>query len=414
MPSIKTPTVRQHSIMKAKRSQLAYQPLGEVCVLKRGHSISNQAIAKQPGPFAVIGSGQQPRGFVSTYNTDDDPLGITWPSMFPTWRTGKYFRSSSNVSCTPKRPDLLLPRYLYHLLTELHCELRDITSRGGSTRSAWRGLAGLIIPIPELKVQQQIIANLDPFIELEAALEAELEAQTHRYLYLRRRLFDFQDNLTIKALGEICKLSAGDTLYIKNRYKHGKGQPGFFPVMSAARGVAGYTDRWNTEDAPLGITHSGSRVGRLTWCEGKYFRTSANWSCTVMDQTIASERYLFYLLNHMQPELTSLAYGTYAAIRLRHLSEFKVPIPPLRIQTEIVKTLDPYHALIHDQSQGLPGELAGRQQQLKFLRTAELRGFLHGRTDAPTVSWPTYSAASCRDTPEPGVALTLDPQEIAT
>ena len=383
-----------------EHNSVAYQPLGEICVLKHGRPISNQTIAEHPGPFPVIGSGQQPRGFISTYNTEHAPLGITWPSMRPTWCEGKYFRGKGNVSCTPKDPELLLPRYLYHLLTELRNELINATSRGGSASSARRGLTEFIIPIPPLGVQQQIATRLDPFMELEVALEAELAAQTRRYRHLRRKLFDFtrlKDDLHIKALGEICRLSVGETLHSKNRHQHGCNQPGMFPVMSSARGIAGYAERWNTDDAPLGIIHSGS-PGHLTWCEGKYFRTSANWSCNVIDQTRVRERYLFHLLSHMQPELTSLAYGSYASLRSKYLSEFQVPIPLLKVQTEIIEMLDPGHALIHDQFQGLPGEIAGRKQQLKFLRTEAFKAFLtqatrRQRTGSPTATGSPHTIA---------------------
>ena len=80
----------------------------------------------------------------------------------------------------------------------------------------------------------------------------------------------------------------------------------------------------------------------------------------------------------MQPQLQALADGIIPTITLKPLSRFKVPIPSLQIQTEIVETLDPFHALIHDLCQGIPGEIAGRKQQLKFLRTDEFKDLLAG------------------------------------
>ena len=56
-------------------------------------------------------------------------------------------------------------------------------------------------------------------------------------------------------------------------------------------------------------------------------------------------------------------------MRLRPLSEFKMPLPPLKVSTELIEALDPCHTLIHDQSQELPREIAGRKPQFKFYRT---------------------------------------------
>ena len=194
-----------------------------------------------------------------------------------------------------------------------------------------------------------------------------------RYHYHRRQLLTFASDVPSKALGAICKLKTGKALSKKYIQAH----PGPFPVIGRATGIAGYTDQWNTEDAPLGIIESGSS-GQLTWCKGKYFRTNNNYSCTIIDQARASERYLFHLLSHMRPQLQALAYGSVPYLTTKPLSRFKVPIPSLKIQTEIVEMLDPFHALIHDLCQGIPGEIAGRQQQLRFCRSATFKELLDG------------------------------------
>ena len=346
-------------------------------MLKAGKALSKQYINTHPGPFPVIGAAQQPLGFVNTYNTED-PLGITGAGTVGhlTWCEGKYFRTDHNWSCPPKQPDLLLPRYLYHLLTDMHRELHALASHDGIPRLNQCNLAKLIIPIPALKHQQDIVTKLDTL--------TELEAQMQRYRYLRRQLLDFNGNVTIKALGEICTVKTGKALSKKYINTH----PGPFPVISNAAGIAGYVDQWNSDDAPLGIVRSGS-PGELTWCEDKHFRTHDNYACTIIDPAHTSERYLFHLLSHMQPQLQALAYGVVPYLNHKPLSRFKVPIPPLKVQTAIVETLDPYHALIHDLGQGIPGEIAGRKQQLKFLRTEMFKPYLldlnQSKEDTPPI-----------------------------
>lgn len=51
----------------------------------------------------------------------------------------------------------------------------------------------ILIPIPPLSVQQEIVRILDKFTELEAELEAELESRKLQYKYYRDKLLSFND-----------------------------------------------------------------------------------------------------------------------------------------------------------------------------------------------------------------------------
>ncbi len=48
--------------------------------------------------------------------------------------------------------------------------------------------------------------------------------------------------------------------------------------------------------------------------------------------------------------------------------KFKIPIPSLERQAEIVRILDQFDALVHDISIGLPAELQARRQQYECYR----------------------------------------------
>lgn len=49
------------------------------------------------------------------------------------------------------------------------------------------------IPLPPIEVQNEIVRILDNFTELEAKLEAELEARRKQYEYYRDKLLNFQE-----------------------------------------------------------------------------------------------------------------------------------------------------------------------------------------------------------------------------
>lgn len=52
-------------------------------------------------------------------------------------------------------------------------------------------LAKIVVPVPPLPVQEEIVRILDSFSSLEAELEAELEARRKQYAYYRNELLTF-------------------------------------------------------------------------------------------------------------------------------------------------------------------------------------------------------------------------------
>ena len=60
--------------------------------------------------------------------------------------------------------------------------------------------------------------------------------------------------------------------------------------------------------------------------------------------------------------------SAYPAISDSKVKDFKIPIPPLAIQKEIVRILDKFDTLTHSTSEGLPREIALRQKQYEYYR----------------------------------------------
>ena len=48
--------------------------------------------------------------------------------------------------------------------------------------------------------------------------------------------------------------------------------------------------------------------------------------------------------------------------------KFQIPIPPLKVQNEVVEILDKFDALVNDISQGLPAEITARKKQYEHYR----------------------------------------------
>jgi len=91
----------------------------------------------------------------------------------------------------------------------------------------------------------------------------------------------------------------------------------------------------------------------------------------INDKEILQSEFLYYLLSSDDFFNFDMKFAKGAKMPRGNKSEilkFKIPIPPLAIQTEIVRILDKFDALVNDISVGLPAELNARRKQYEFYR----------------------------------------------
>ena len=93
-------------------------------------------------------------------------------------------------------------KFLYYCLgtTRFKQKLTKITSTTGQTKFNKTNLKELLLPIPPIEVQNEIVRILDNFTKLEAELEAELEARKKQYEYYRNALLNFDSPETLVAV----------------------------------------------------------------------------------------------------------------------------------------------------------------------------------------------------------------------
>jgi type I restriction enzyme, S subunit len=101
--------------------------------------------------------------------------------------------------CFLYRSEILDPKFVsYYLGTDvLNRDKAKYVARAKVKRLSGEGLAKLVIPVPPLDEQKQIVAILDKFdalvTDLSAALPTELSARRKQYEYCRDRLLTFKE-----------------------------------------------------------------------------------------------------------------------------------------------------------------------------------------------------------------------------
>lgn len=82
-------------------------------------------------------------------------------------------------------------RYIYHYLLSIQNKIFNLKTGGGIPHVYAKDVSKILIPIPPLSVQEQIVEILDKFTTLEAELEAELEARIKQYEFYREQVLTF-------------------------------------------------------------------------------------------------------------------------------------------------------------------------------------------------------------------------------
>lgn len=256
------------------------------------------------------------------------------------------------------------------------------------------------VPVPPLEIQEAIVEILDKFTNLDAELEAELEARTLQYEYYRNSLFeslkDPVNGLPVIAnlVKELCpdgvKYSTLKSVSLKTTNikweRSEEAEYRYIDLSSVPTGGSsiGDTEIINSENAPSRarqIVHTDDilfgttrpLLDRVVIVPEEYDRQICSTGYAVIrpDTNVVIPSYIYHILReknfsaYVEKNQTGAAYP---AISFKSVMEYTIPLPPLEIQQRIVDILDRFDALTSSLSEGLPAELAARRSQYEYYR----------------------------------------------
>lgn len=144
----------------------------------------------------------------------------------------------------------------------------------------------------------------------------------------------------IVELGEVCDIYQPKTITSNEIKTIGK-----YKVFGA-NGVIGYFDKYNHEDPEVAITCRGATCGTINFTEPKSWITG-NAMVVKPKESNLNKTFLFYLLRGR--DLSSVISGSaQPQITQTSLRPFKIPLPSLEIQEEIVAELNSYQKAIEE------------------------------------------------------------------
>lgn len=223
-------------------------------------------------------------------------------------------------------------------------------------------LAKIVVPVPPLPVQEEIVRILDSFSSLEAELEAELEARRKQYAYYRNELLTFdRERVQWLKLGEAAFINKGTYITKKQVI------PGNIPVILGGVEPAYWHSESNHDGEGIVISRSGANAGFASYWNEPIFVSDG----FVLDAKPGIDmRFLFHVLKKQQAKLHSMKRGSGVPhINSKMLTNnVAIPVPPLEEQQHVVSILDRFDKLTNDLSSGLPAEIEARRKQYEYYR----------------------------------------------
>ena len=184
----------QELINKLCPNGVEFKPLGDISNLSRGKVYGKDYISEHRGEYPVFSSQTVNDGELGKIDTYDyDGFYLTWTTdgayagtIF--YRQGKF--SITNVcGLISLKVNFINLKFLYYWLS---IEAPKHVYYGmGNPKLMSNQMTSIMIPVPPIEVQEEIVRILDSFSDYAAELQAELQARKQQYEYYRNLLLTF-------------------------------------------------------------------------------------------------------------------------------------------------------------------------------------------------------------------------------
>lgn len=173
---------------------VTFKKLKDVCIIKKGTQLNKDKL-KDEGAYPVINGGISPSGYWDEFNFSANLITISQGGASAGFVNfiETPFWAGAHCYVISKWIDSIDYRYLYHFVKQQQKTFQQKKVGAGIPGLALKEVNELLIPVPPLAVQKEIVQVLDAFTELEAELEAELAGRRKQYEYYRDKLLTFKE-----------------------------------------------------------------------------------------------------------------------------------------------------------------------------------------------------------------------------
>ena len=355
-------------------------PIGKIIEYLPGGSLTRDQV-EEKGTYSVMNGGMDYSGFYNNFNYDEKVLTIShWGSS--AGHVHRHFsRFWANNACwvfVPRNQANCLLIYLYYALKDKERAMAEKFCFGGATPNLNRQLFEKIrIPLPPLAIQQEIVSVLDSFTTLIDKMKKEVEMRKKQMEEYREKLICGQ-NYEKKSIKNLGTLERGSGLQKKDFTDNGVGCIHYGQIYtrlsSSCKETLTYVS--TTLAKKLTVVHPGNLVIACTSENVEDVCKSVVWlgeedivtgGHTCVFRHKENPKYISYCFQTADFALQKIQYAYGAKvidIRTEKLGLIELPVPPLPVQQEIVRTLDTFETNISKMER----LIALRQKQYEYYR----------------------------------------------
>ena len=307
---------------------------------------------------------------------------------------GKFITSDNRIA-TSIDVNKLDNKFLYYVLINKLDLISSFYRGAGIKHPDMSKVLDIIIPLPPIEVQKEIVRILDTFTKYQDLLNRELELRKKQYEYYRDKLLTFAegtqpcgDKVEYKTLSEIGSFYAGLNGKNKDDFKDGNAK--YITYMNVFSNLSVNTNINDTvkigEKEKQNIVKYGDIIftGSSETIEEcgmssvvtnelneKLYLNSFCFGFRFNEPEIMLPDFSKYLFRstELRKKIIKTANGvTRFNVSKKKMEKILIPIPPSEEQERIVNILDKFDALCNDITKGLPAEIEMRKKQYEYYR----------------------------------------------
>lgn len=399
----------QELIDKLCPNGVEYKPLGEVCEIKTGKGITKND-ATGGGNYPIISGGQTPMGYYHEYNRGPKTVTISRVGAyagFVSFIEEPFYLNDKCFSIIPINDfqTLINSRFLFHHLKNKEETIKNLQSEGGVPTINTKKVGSIMIPVPPIEVQEEIVRILDSFSDYAAELQAELQARKQQYEYYRNLLLTF--NPSAYGCGTDDEQKDGVTTWWGHNYKiewKKMGEIGTFirgkrfvrtDIMEQGVPCIHYGDMYTyyglyTNNTPTFLKEEKAQKMRFAQkndivivAAGENKDDLGNAVAWLGEKPAAVHDACFIFRSNLYPNYIShicRSHNYHKQIKMfaneakicsvsgQDLQKVLIPVPEYELQIKIASILDRFETLVNDLTNGLPAEIAAVKDQYEYYR----------------------------------------------
>ena len=350
-------------------------PLSDVADAYTGKQLNKSAMSND-GLYAVINGGVEASGYTNDYNEEENTITISQGGAsagFVNWNSKKIWIGAHCYAIHPKDRDID-NRFLYFVLKEKQEELMQSKEGAGIPGINRTTINKLLIPLPHIKVQEEIVKILDSFTNLIDALNEELSLRQKQFEYYREKLLTFEttdNNVIIDVLENIAPYSKKR---IKSEYLNAENYVGVDNLLQNKEGKYKSTSipnsgSWTRYDEGDVLVGNIRPYLKKIWFADRIGGASGDVLVfSLKDKSLLHPKYLYYLLSSdkfFEYDNNSARGAGMPRGDKKVICRYPIAFPKDKaIQQSIVSKLDAFESLISS----LKEEIALRQKQYEYYR----------------------------------------------